>query len=127
MKFSPAWVVPTQTLTLKKKHWIQSLNIGLKGIDVNQTYKFGYNALHWASDIGDKEIVQFVYQKKIFFNKNALDFAYENGHQEIIEILIEKGLELSVANSTKNSPLMMVDRNCDIYGKTFYFLVSSYF
>ncbi len=84
--------------------------------------------VHLASESGHKGHVQFLIQqegidfnqKERFFNKNALDFAFENGHEEIIELLKEKGLELSLTNSSKNGPLMMPEGNENSYGKKFY-------
>ncbi|MDQ7839347.1 MAG: ankyrin repeat domain-containing protein [Thermodesulfobacteriota bacterium] len=99
------------------KYFIQKNPSIVKTKDNNGT--FGWYPLHYASDVGHKEITELLISKGADVNakdedgNTPLHEAISKGHKEIVELLISKGADVNAEDEDGNTPLheaiMMVD------------------
>ena len=85
----------------------------LEQVDVNAVDNMNYNALHYASSKGDKEIIQaFAERKDVNFNAfagnhnaTALHIGAKNGFDEVVQALIDAKASVDICNSDKHTAL----------------------
>jgi ankyrin repeat protein len=84
------WAVKNGDLSTIRQH------IDKPGFDVNATSMNGRNALHYAADYGQVEVVQLLLEKKANidlpdkFGITPLLTAIYEGHVEVVDLLLKK-------------------------------------